>query len=170
MFSGAKADGVYKGRAASIDAARAREPKARRMRPADIAKTLSIGRASGYRVLEANSSQALESWAGTPCVFLRNTVTISRVELGICQLVCGEDLMSKKAAGHHKKASEHLGHAVRHHEEAAKHHDAGHHETAAHHAHLASGHTILARGHSEDATKAHVEEHGKKESRAAWRR
>jgi hypothetical protein len=99
--------------------------------------------------------------------FYRNTATISGVESNICHLICGENLMSKKAAGHHKKASEHLSHAARHHEEAAKHHDAGHHETAAHHAHLATGHTILARGHTEEATKAHVEEHGKKEARAA---
>src|SRR5215469_17711277 len=51
----------------------------------------------------------------------------------------GENLMSKKAAEHHRKASEHLKHAARHHEEAAKHHDAGHHEKAAHHAHTARG-------------------------------
>jgi hypothetical protein len=74
----------------------------------------------------------------------------------------GENLMSKKAAGHHKKASEHLTHAAHHHGEAAKHHEAGHHETAAHHAHIASGHAIHARGYAEEAVKAHVEAYGKK--------
>jgi hypothetical protein len=47
----AKAAGVYKGRPASIEAARAQELKARGMRPTDIAKALKIGRASVYRVL-----------------------------------------------------------------------------------------------------------------------
>src|SRR5262252_6807003 len=70
-----------------------------------------------------------------------------------------ENLMSKKAAEHHRKASEHLKHAARHHEEAAKHHDAGHHEKAAHHAHTARGHVIHGRGHAEEAVKAHTEEH-----------
>src|SRR6516225_12439444 len=74
----------------------------------------------------------------------------------------GENLMSKKAAEHHRKASEHLKHAAHHHEEAAKHHDAGHHEKAAHHAHTARGHVIHGRGHAEEAVKAHTEEHGKK--------
>jgi len=71
----------------------------------------------------------------------------------------GENLMSKKAAGHHKKVSEHLTHAAHHHEEAAKHHEAGRHETAAHHAYLAMGHLIHARGYAEEAVKAHVDEH-----------
>jgi DNA invertase Pin-like site-specific DNA recombinase len=48
----AKERGVYKGRPASIDAARVRELKAQGMRPVDIAKTLGIGRASVYRALE----------------------------------------------------------------------------------------------------------------------
>jgi hypothetical protein len=48
------------------------------------------------------------------------------------------------------------------HEEAAKHHEAGHHEKAAHHAQTAMGHAIHARTHSEEAVKAHAEEHGKK--------
>jgi DNA invertase Pin-like site-specific DNA recombinase len=47
----AKAAGVYKGRPASIEAARVRELKAQGMRPVDIAKALKIGRASVYRVL-----------------------------------------------------------------------------------------------------------------------
>jgi hypothetical protein len=74
----------------------------------------------------------------------------------------GEDLMSKKAAEHHKKVSEHLTHAARHHGETAKHHEAGSHEKAAHHAHVARGHVIHARGYAEEAVKAHLEEHGKK--------
>jgi hypothetical protein len=71
----------------------------------------------------------------------------------------GENLMSKKAAGHHKKVAEELKRAAYHHEEAAKHHETGRHETAAHHAHIAMGHLIHARGHAEEAVKAHVEEH-----------
>jgi DNA invertase Pin-like site-specific DNA recombinase len=50
----AKAAGVYKGRPASIEVDRVRELKARGMRPTDIAKALGIGRASVYRVLEAD--------------------------------------------------------------------------------------------------------------------
>jgi DNA invertase Pin-like site-specific DNA recombinase len=49
----AKAAGVYKGRSASIDAARVRELKAGGMGPTKIAETLKIGWASVYRVLEA---------------------------------------------------------------------------------------------------------------------
>jgi DNA invertase Pin-like site-specific DNA recombinase len=48
----AKAAGIYKGRPASIDAARVRELKEQGMGPTDIAKALKIGRASVYRVLE----------------------------------------------------------------------------------------------------------------------
>jgi DNA invertase Pin-like site-specific DNA recombinase len=47
----AKAEGVYKGRPASIDAARVRELKANGMGATEIAKALKIGRASVYRVL-----------------------------------------------------------------------------------------------------------------------
>jgi hypothetical protein len=39
------------GRPASIDEARVRELKAQGMRPTDIAKTMGIGRTSGYRAL-----------------------------------------------------------------------------------------------------------------------
>jgi hypothetical protein len=74
----------------------------------------------------------------------------------------GGSHMSKKAAEHHKKAAEHHTHAARHHGEAAKHHEAGHHEKAAHHAHTARAHAIHCRHHSEEAAKAHLEEHGKK--------
>jgi DNA invertase Pin-like site-specific DNA recombinase len=49
----AKAAGVYKGRPASIDAARVRELKAEGHGPTAIAKALNIGRASVYRALEA---------------------------------------------------------------------------------------------------------------------
>jgi DNA invertase Pin-like site-specific DNA recombinase len=48
-----KAAGVYKGRPASIDAAQVRELKAQGKGASEIAKTLKIGRASVYRVLEA---------------------------------------------------------------------------------------------------------------------
>lgn len=47
----AKAAGVYKGRPPSIDAARVAELKAEGMGPAEIARTLKIGRASVYRKL-----------------------------------------------------------------------------------------------------------------------
>src|SRR6202162_6287704 len=47
----AKAEGVYKGRPASIDAVRVRELKAKGMGASDIAKALRIGRASVYRAL-----------------------------------------------------------------------------------------------------------------------
>jgi DNA invertase Pin-like site-specific DNA recombinase len=50
----AKAAGVYKGRPASIEAARVRELKAQGMRPSDIAKALKIGRASVYRLLHVS--------------------------------------------------------------------------------------------------------------------
>jgi DNA invertase Pin-like site-specific DNA recombinase len=48
----AKAEGVYKGRPASIDVAKVRELKARGVGATKIAKTLKIHRASVYRVLE----------------------------------------------------------------------------------------------------------------------
>jgi DNA invertase Pin-like site-specific DNA recombinase len=48
----AKAAGIYKGRPASIDAARVHELKAQGLGPTEIAKALKIGRASVYRVLE----------------------------------------------------------------------------------------------------------------------
>jgi DNA invertase Pin-like site-specific DNA recombinase len=47
----AKTAGVYKGRPASIDAARVRELKQQGMGATEIAKALKIGRASVYRVL-----------------------------------------------------------------------------------------------------------------------
>jgi hypothetical protein len=49
----AKAEGVYKGRPASIDAARVRELKGQGLGATEIAKTFNIGRASVYRVLGA---------------------------------------------------------------------------------------------------------------------
>ena len=48
----AKAEGVYKGRPASIDADRVRELRAQGRGATQIAKALKIGRASVYRVLE----------------------------------------------------------------------------------------------------------------------
>ena len=49
----AKAAGVYKGRPPSIDLARVREMKAQGLGATEIAKALSIGRASVYRALAA---------------------------------------------------------------------------------------------------------------------
>ena len=47
----AKAEGVYKGRPASIDAAKVRAMKAEGMGATEIARVLKIGRASVYRAL-----------------------------------------------------------------------------------------------------------------------
>ena len=47
----AKADGVYKGRPATIEPATVRELKAQGLGATEIAKRLKIGRASVYRVL-----------------------------------------------------------------------------------------------------------------------
>jgi DNA invertase Pin-like site-specific DNA recombinase len=48
----AKAEGVYQGRPASIDAAKVRAMKAEGMGATEIARVLKIGRASVYRALE----------------------------------------------------------------------------------------------------------------------
>ena len=47
----AKSEGVYKGRKPSVDVAKVRELHAAGTRPADIARTLNIGRASVYRAI-----------------------------------------------------------------------------------------------------------------------
>jgi DNA invertase Pin-like site-specific DNA recombinase len=62
----AKAAGVYKGRPASIDAAQVREMKKQGLGATEIAKSLGIGRASVYRVLEAchNSQPATVPMVG----------------------------------------------------------------------------------------------------------
>jgi DNA invertase Pin-like site-specific DNA recombinase len=52
----AKAEGVYKGRPATISATKVHELKAKGLGPTEIAKTMGIGRASVYRALaEAQS-------------------------------------------------------------------------------------------------------------------
>lgn len=48
----AKAEGVYRGRPATIDAAQVRKLKAEGIGPAEIARRLGIGRASVYRILD----------------------------------------------------------------------------------------------------------------------
>jgi DNA invertase Pin-like site-specific DNA recombinase len=48
----AKAEGRYKGRPATVDAAKVRELHAAGVTPSQIAKRLAIGRASVYRALE----------------------------------------------------------------------------------------------------------------------
>jgi DNA invertase Pin-like site-specific DNA recombinase len=48
----AKAEGVYKGRPASLDAAKVRAMKAKGMGATEIAKALKIGRASVYKALD----------------------------------------------------------------------------------------------------------------------
>jgi DNA invertase Pin-like site-specific DNA recombinase len=47
----AKADGVYKGRKATIDTVSVRSLRSQGISPTEIAKQLKIGRASVYRVL-----------------------------------------------------------------------------------------------------------------------
>jgi hypothetical protein len=54
----AKAEGVYKGRPASIDVAQVRAMKARGLGATEIAKALSIHRASVYRLLEEEAKPA----------------------------------------------------------------------------------------------------------------
>src|SRR6476659_214475 len=54
----AKAEGVYRGRKASIDPARVKQLKQDGLRPTEIARTLKIGRASVYRVLEQFEASA----------------------------------------------------------------------------------------------------------------
>ncbi len=68
-----------------------------------------------------------------------------------------ENVMSEKAADHHKKASEHLARAADHHRKAANHGERGRHETAVHHAQTARAHRLQAAGHAEKALNAHVE-------------
>ena len=62
----AKAEGKYKGRPASIDAAQVREMKKQGLGATEIAKSLGIGRAIVYRVLEA----CHDSQPSTPCQWL----------------------------------------------------------------------------------------------------
>ena len=50
--------GVYKGRKASIDPARVKQLKADGLGPTEIARTLKIGRASVYRLLEEIEASA----------------------------------------------------------------------------------------------------------------
>jgi DNA invertase Pin-like site-specific DNA recombinase len=57
------AAGVYKGRPASIDAGQVRAMKAEGKGASEIAKALKIGRASVYRVLEANYRRAAGRFA-----------------------------------------------------------------------------------------------------------
>ena len=52
----AKAEGRYKGRPATVDAAKVRELHAEGMSPTAIAKRLAIGRASVYRALESKQA------------------------------------------------------------------------------------------------------------------
>jgi DNA invertase Pin-like site-specific DNA recombinase len=54
----AKVQGVYKGRKASIDPARVKQLKHDGLGPTEIARTLKIGRASVYRVLEQFEASA----------------------------------------------------------------------------------------------------------------
>jgi DNA invertase Pin-like site-specific DNA recombinase len=54
----AKAEGKYKGRPASIDPDKVRDLKAQGLGPSEIAKTLKIGRASVYRLLDSDASPA----------------------------------------------------------------------------------------------------------------
>jgi two-component sensor histidine kinase len=68
-----------------------------------------------------------------------------------------ENVMSDKAADHHKKASEQLARAAYHHRKAANHGESGRHETAVHHGETARALRLQAAGHAEKALRAHVE-------------
>jgi DNA invertase Pin-like site-specific DNA recombinase len=57
----AKAEGVYKGRPASIDVSKVREMKAQGVGATEIAKTLGIHRASVYRALAEGGAQVREN-------------------------------------------------------------------------------------------------------------
>ena len=57
----AKARGVYKGRKASVDAAKVKRMKSEGMGPSAIARALKIGRASVYRALRALMPQPASS-------------------------------------------------------------------------------------------------------------
>ncbi|MER0239676.1 recombinase family protein [Fulvimarina sp. MAC8] len=57
----AKAEGVYKGRKASIDPEKVRELQAQGMGGSEIARTLGIGRASVYRILGSGDHKAAEA-------------------------------------------------------------------------------------------------------------
>jgi DNA invertase Pin-like site-specific DNA recombinase len=58
----AKAEGRYKGRPVSIDAAKVRELKAQGQGASEIAKALKIGRASVYRLMAAHSYSETRPW------------------------------------------------------------------------------------------------------------
>jgi DNA invertase Pin-like site-specific DNA recombinase len=64
----AKAKGVYKGRAPTLDRARILELHAQKVRPVDIARQLKIGRASVYRALA--STQGAEEPPSPPVAAL----------------------------------------------------------------------------------------------------
>jgi DNA invertase Pin-like site-specific DNA recombinase len=69
----AKAEGVYKGRPASIDGVKVRAMKAKGMGATEIARALKIGRASVYRALEGAALVDAATWE--PKVTVRRLVT-----------------------------------------------------------------------------------------------
>jgi len=71
--------------------------------------------------------------------------------------------MSKATAKHYKKASVNFSQAAHHRGEAAKQHENGNHGTAAHHNEIAHSHVIDAREQVQEARKAYVKEHAKKQ-------
>jgi len=62
---------------------------------------------------------------------------------------------------HHLAAADHHEHAARHHRLASKHYEERDYAHAAHQALIAHGHTQQAIRHGNEATKYHVEHHGK---------
>ena len=62
---------------------------------------------------------------------------------------------------HHLAAADHHEQAARHHRQASQHYEEKDHAHAAHQALIAHGHTQPAVRHGNEATKYHLEHHGK---------
>jgi hypothetical protein len=79
------------------------------------------------------------------------------------QASASENVMNKALTGteHHNAAAVHHEQAALHHREASRHYAEKDYAQAAHQALIAHGHTQQAIRHGNEATKYHVEHHGK---------